>query len=549
LDLSKVKHVGRLKDIVFVLLKYGFDDVVERLEVPGKLLLKRVIRVDEELTTSQRIRHTLEELGPTFIKFGQVMSLRTDILPAELVLELRKLHDRVPPVSFTEIRGKVEQELGDSIESVFIQFDEEAVAGASLAQVHRGVLREGRQAVAVKVQRPGIRHSIDSDLALMKTLAKQLDRRMEAAAVYDLPHLVDEFKKTLLRELSYVREARHMRIFRGNFSGDPGVHVPELYEQHSTDKLLVMELIDGVKMSELTASDSTHRPDLARRGLRITVKQILEDGFFHADPHPGNIFVRDDDVLCMIDCGMVGRLTLEMRFKLTEMLQATVDKDGMRLLEVLLDVTHGYDRVDRYALHRDLLDLLDGYHSVPLEELNLGGFLAEITDILREHRLKLPQDLAIMIKALVTAEGVARELDPELDVVAEVQPLVDQLVYEQWKPHQIWRSIRSNLRQIAALQKQLPRRLGQISEKLERGELAVKFQHENLEDLENTLEDIASRLTVAIIVAAIVVGSSLIVTADVGPTMFGYPALGIIGYLFSAVLGLWIVFNILRSHW
>jgi ubiquinone biosynthesis protein len=280
----------------------------------------------------------------------------------------------------------------------------------------------------------------------------------------------------------------------------------------------------------------------------VTVNQILRDGFFHADPHPGNLIVRSDRVLCLLDCGMVGRLTDEMRFKLTDMIQAVIRKDAERLVDVLLDLTRPFERTRHEALQRDVLDLLDVYHSVPLSRLNLGKFLAQIADLLREHGLRLPQSLAVMIKALVTAEGVARQLNPELDVVAEVQPMVARLVAEQWSPENLWRVIRGNLRHIWILQKHLPLRMSQIIEKLNRGELTVRFRHENLEPVVHTLEDIASRLTVAVILGSIVIGSSLIITTGIGPYIFGFPALGVVGYLISVVLGFWIVFNIIQSQ-
>ncbi len=550
MDLNTIKHAGRLTDIAFVLMKYGFDDVVERLELPGKLLLKRVSRVKEPLTTPERIRRTLEDLGPTFVKFGQVIGLRPDLIPSELVVELRKLQDQVPPVDFSELREKLEASIGGPVEETFIQFEERPMAAASLAQVHRGVLRDGRHAVAVKIQRPNIRQTIDSDLAIMELIARQLDQRMESAGLMDLPRLVEEFRKTLSRELDYHREARHMRIMTANFADDPLVHVPVLYERLCTETMLVMELVDGVKLNEALPDDAERRGELARRGLRVVVKQVLEDGFFHADPHPGNILVRDGRVICMLDCGMVGRLTRGTRYRLTELIGATVDKDSDRLLDVLLDITRARrEGVDRRSLERDLLDLLDGYHSVPLAELNLGNFLSELTAALRDNGLRLPQDLAIMIKAMITSEGVARELDPELNVIEEVRPILEGLVAEQRRPENVWRGIRNNIRQVLALQKQLPNRLSQITQKLEQGELSIHFRHENLDELHHTLEDIASRLTVAIIVGSIVIGSSLIVTAKVGPLLFGYPAFGVIGFLISALLGLWIVINILRARW
>lgn len=547
MDLQTIRHAGRFTDIGLILLKYGFDDVVHRLELPGKLLLRRVSRVGEELTTAERLRKTLEELGPTFVKLGQVFSMRSDLLPAEWVFELRKLHDHVPPVPFDRMKGHLESNLRRPLAEVFVRFEEEPMAAASLAQVHRAVLREGRQAVAVKIQRPNIRADIDGDIAMMEWLATRLNNHFDAAAMVDLPQLVREFRRTLLRELDYTREARHMAIFRANFADDPMVHIPELYGEHCSSKMLVMELVDGVKLHREAFEDEGQRKELARLGLGVVAKQVLMDGFFHADPHPGNLLIRDGRILCMLDSGMVGRLTRETRFKLTELIQATVEKDVDRLLDTLINLTDGYDRVDRRSLERDLLDLLDSYHSVPLAELNLGAFLAEITDALRENGLRLPQNLAVMIKALITSEGVARELDPDLNVIQELRPIVRQLMIEQRRPENIWRGVRRNLTQVLTLQRQLPSRLGQISRKLEKGELTVRFRHENLQGLHHTLEDIASRLTVAIIVGSIVIGSSLIVTAGVGPMMFGLPALGVIGYLISALLGLWIVVNILRA--
>lgn len=547
MDLHTIRHAGRFTDIGLILLKYGFDDVVHRLELPGKLLLRRVSRVGEELTTAERLRKTLEELGPTFVKLGQVFSMRSDLLPAEWVFELRKLHDHVPPVPFDRMKGHLESNLRRPLSEVFVRFEEQPMAAASLAQVHRAVLREGRQAVAVKIQRPNIRADIDGDIAMMEWLATRLNNHFDAAAMVDLPQLVREFRRTLLRELDYTREARHMAIFRANFADDPMVHIPELFGEHCSSKMLVMELVDGVKLHREAFEDEGQRKELARLGLGVVAKQVLVDGFFHADPHPGNLLIRDGRILCMLDSGMVGRLTRETRFKLTELIQATVEKDVDRLLDTLINLTDGYDRVDRRSLERDLLDLLDSYHSVPLAELNLGAFLAEITDALRENGLRLPQNLAVMIKALITSEGVARELDPDLNVIQELRPIVRQLMIEQRRPENIWRGVRRNLTQVLTLQRQLPSRLGQISRKLEKGELTVRFRHENLQGLHHTLEDIASRLTVAIIVGSIVIGSSLIVTAGVGPMMFGLPALGVIGYLISALLGLWIVVNILRA--
>ena len=545
--LTGVGHVGRLKDIVLILARYGFDDIADRLALPGKLLVHKAMHVDERLTTAERVRLALQDLGPTFVKFGQVMSMRADLLPADWLHELRKLHAEVPPVPLAEIRPQIERDLRRPLEEVFVRFDETPIAAASLAQVHRAVLREERRAVAVKVQRPDIRDSIDADFAIMKTIANRLDQRMAGASMFDLPKLVEEFRRTLFRELDYGREARNMRIFRANLDDSQSIRVPELFERLSSPTMIVMELVDGVSLSDVPAGEPERRRKLARLGLQGIIRQVFRDGFFHADPHPGNIVVGPEDTLYMLDCGMVGRVTEETRFRLTDLIQATIGRDPERLVNVLLDLTEEHERIDRQALQLDVLDILDAYHSVPLEKLRLGRFLSEVADLLNRHKLRLPENLTMVIKTLITAEGVARELHPGLDVVSELRPLISQLVAEHYKPENLWRSVRSQLSLFWSLQRRLPKRLSHIVEKLERGELTMRFEHENLEKLQHTLDNIASRLTVAIIIAAMLIGSSLIVTAQVGPTLFGFPALGVIGYTISGLLGLWIVFSILRS--
>jgi ubiquinone biosynthesis protein len=547
-DIKAVKHLGRFKDIVVTLFRYGFDDVVERLDLPGKILIEKIRKVDREMTTWERFRHMLDDLGPTYIKFGQIMSLRPDLIPNPLILELRKLQDEVAPVGYDTIRNQVEKSLQLPLTQVFSRFEEKPLAAASLAQVHRAVLRDSGQVVAVKVQRPKIRQMIETDLYILELIAGQLDDRMESVRIYDLPTLVQEIKKTLLRELDFTREARHMKICRGNLSETQEVYIPQVYERYSTDRILTMELVQGTKMKELAPDDQFDREILAKRGLRLTIKQVLEDGFFHADPHPGNVIILDDNVLCILDWGMVGRLTRRARYELIDLINAVVDKDSERILTILVNLTQVDGSVIPRRMEREILDILDIYHSLPIQELNLGQLLLDISTMLRENRLKVPVDLAVMIKALITAEGTARQLYPELNVVKEAEPYVKRLALERWKPEVLWRDLRRNLSTLFTLQRELPLRLSQIVEKIDRGELNIRFQHANLKGLRSTLENISNRLTLGIIIAALIIGSSMIITTGVKPLLFGFPALGIIGYMVSGVLGLWLVFNILRSR-
>ncbi|MGW8223209.1 MAG: ABC1 kinase family protein, partial [Syntrophobacteria bacterium] len=509
---------------------------------------EKIRKVDREMSTWERIRHMLVDLGPTYIKFGQIMSLRPDLIPRPLILELRKLQDEVAPVKYQEIQEVVEKNLRRPISEVFSFFDEEPLAAASLAQVHRAILRENKEVVAVKVQRPKIRQVIEPDLYILSRIAGQLHERMEWGKTYDLPKLVQEIRKTLLRELDFTREARHMKICRNNFSEMEEVYIPRLYEDYCSEHVLTMELVQGIKMKDLGPEHDLDRELLARRGLRLTVKQVLEDGFFHADPHPGNVMILDGNVFCLMDWGMVGRLTRKMRYELIDLINAVVDKDSEKIQDILLDLARADGSRPERRMEREILEILDIYHSLPIQDLNLGQLLLDITTMLRENKLRVPADLAVMIKALITAEGTARELYPELNVVEEAKPFVRKLAMERWKPQVVWRDLRRNFSTLFTLQKELPTRFRQIIEKIDRGELNIRFQHANLGGLRNTLENITNRLTLGIIIAALIVASSMIITTGVKPLLFGFPALGIIGYLVSGVLGLWLVYNILRSR-
>ncbi len=548
MDIKAVRHLGRFKDIAVTLFRYGFDDVLERLDLPGKIIFEKIRKVDREMSTWERLRHTLEDLGPTFIKFGQIMSLRPDLVPNALIVELRKLQDEVAPVTYEAIREVVEKNLQRPLAEVFSLFEEKPLAAASLAQVHRAVIRESGQVVAVKIQRPRIRQVIEPDLYIMEIVAGQLNERMEAAQIYDLPNLVQEVKKTLLRELDFTREARNMKIFRSNVAQNKDVYVPFLVEKYTTEQLLTMELVQGTKLKDLTPEDDFDPEILAKRGMSLTVKQVLEDGFFHADPHPGNVVILDGNVFCLLDWGMVGRLTRRTRYDLIDLINAVVDKDSEKILSILLSLAQVRGSISPRRLEREILDILDVYHSLPIQELNIGHLLLDITTMLRENRLQVPVDLAIMIKALITAEGTARQLYPELNVVEEAKPYVRRLAMERWRPDVVWRDFRRNVSDLLRLQKELPVRFNQIIEKIDRGDLKIRFRHENLGGLRNTIQNITNRLTLGIIIAALIIGSSMIITTGVKPLLFGFPALGIIGYSVSGVLGLWLVFNIIRSR-
>jgi ubiquinone biosynthesis protein len=548
MQIKTISHVGRFKDVLTTLVKYGFDDVVERLDLPGMDFVRSLHKTDTKLGTCQRVRLALEDLGPTFIKFGQIMSQRPDLVPKDLIEELQKLQDEVAPTDTADIRQVIEKSFEKPFKGVFSIFDEQPQATGSLSQVHRAVLKDTGQIVAVKVQRPGIRQTVKTDIEIMGVIADQLHDRVKDLEIYDLPNLVRVSGKTLLRELDFAREAHHMEIARTHLADDNGVSIPKTYPDYSTDRVLVMEFVQGTRLKGMDLETLDNRQDLAKRGMRTVIKQILKDGFFHADPHPGNVHITRNNDICFLDWGMVGRLTDDDREELINLVDTIVKRDSARLVEALLLFANTRGSIDRRGLERDLLDVFDTYYALPLKDLSLGHLLLDLTELLGKYQLQIPADFSVMVKALVSAEGTARMLHPDLNVIAEAEPHIRELVGDRFRPRALLKNLRYMALRALALQKQLPRRLLQIVEKVERGNLSVQFEHKNLDPLQNTLENTFNRLTFGIIIAALIIGSSLIVTTGVKPLLFGLPALGLIGYCISACLGLWLVWNIIRKR-
>ncbi len=549
MDLFPLARLGRFRDIITVLFRYGFDDIAERLQFRGKVLIERARADLPEMTTWERTRRALEELGPTFVKFGQLLSLRADLLPMDLIRELERLQDDVAPESFATIKEAVEESLGRTLAEVFSEFSETPLAAASLAQVHRAVLRTEQVAVAVKVRRPGVSAVIDTDLYILEHIAPHLEEHLELARTYNLVSLVVELRRSLLRELNYCREARNMKIVAANFADNKNVFIPAVHEGYSNEKLIVMDLVEGVKLKNFKEEDLGRRERVAHLGISVTIKQILEFGFFHADPHPGNFLVLPGDTICLLDWGVVGIITADVRHDLVDLISAIVGRDEQKTLDLLL--RFGGEQavtVNERLLERDILEMLYAYHNVALEEIRFQDLLTDINHLLATHRLRVPSDLALMLKALVTAEGTARKLLPSLNVVEELKPYLGRLAGERWRPASLWRRLSHNLYHLAILNANLPKRLNGIIRKVEQGELNIRMQHENLGGLRRTLDATSNRIASAIITSSMIIGSSMIITTGVKPLLFGYPAIGIIGYIISAIMGIGLVINIMGSR-
>ncbi|HEC23051.1 MAG TPA: AarF/ABC1/UbiB kinase family protein [Chloroflexi bacterium] len=548
---QRVRHLGRYREIAQVLIKHGFGDLVNRLGLPERLSLPRrgMQEKPSPLDTSTRIRLALEELGPTFVKLGQVLSTRPDLLPPSFIAELRKLQDEVPPVPWDEIRAQIERELDGPLESVFAEVEEKPLAAASLAQVHAARLLDGSE-VVIKIQRPGIRSVIEIDLEIMFDLANLLQAHTPLGELYDLPAIAEEFAYTLQTELDYRHEARHAERFRRNFAGEPSLHIPRIYWDTLTRRMLVMERLHGVKIDDrealIAAGYDPHR--VALKAVRIIIKEVLEDGFFHADPHPGNFVVMEGEVIGAMDFGMVGWLEPRQRIELAQLYIAAVRLDVDRVVDYLVQLGVTPYTVDRAGLHRDISRLLRKYQGIPVKDIRFQEVMDEVMTIAFRYHLHLPADLWLLSKTLVMMEGVAHRLDPDFDIFAVSEPHVRRLAWELLLPRTWGPELLKTAGAWATLLGAAPESSLAILRRLEKGELEVVLRHRGLEQALVQLDRITDRLVVSILVAALIVGIALLIPALSLNERGGWVlVMFVIAFAAASFLGFWLLLSILRA--
>jgi ubiquinone biosynthesis protein len=552
------RNIKRYRQIVSVFIKYGFGGLLEQLNLDyylalGKSLITRQrIRHDELIryTPGERMRLALEELGPTFVKLGQLLSTRPDLVPPEILVELRKLQDKVPGFPFEEVKSQVESSLGRKISETFAEFSPQPVAAASISQVHRARLKEGHL-VAVKVQRPGIESQIATDIDIMFSLAELAAKHISEMEPYQPILLVREFAKSIRQELDFQIEGRNIDRFADNFAGDKSIHIPKVYWDYCSGTVLTMEWIDGVRIDELCQPGAGCDYDpkvLAARGADFYLRQILEFGLFHGDPHPGNLYILPGNVIAPIDFGIVGRLDDELAGALLELLLAVVKKDVDGLVRVMHKIgVVDEDNIDMRELRADLFDLLDRYAGASLQSLRLKSLVQDFIRIISYHQIRFLPDFILLLRVLIAVESTARDLDPEFDFVRHSAPLVRELAEKRFSAEQLREIVEFQLKEIVSLLKIIPGSTRDILKKLSRGRMRLEFEHLGLERFSRNLDRIANRLSFTMVVSAIIIASSLIMTADNGYKVFGYPLLGIIGYLMAGGLGTWLAIVILRS--
>jgi ubiquinone biosynthesis protein len=539
--------VKRFRNISVILAKYGFDEILGRAHLP--LQLKAALRkpIGKVRTSPERLRLALEELGPTFIKFGQTLSTRSYLFPPEYSRELAKLQDKVKPEDFETICQVVTAELGKPIEQAFESFDTEPFASASIAQVHRAKLKTGEE-VVVKVQRPAVRETLAVDIMILEDIARLLEEHVPESKRYDPTGIVREFKRTSKREVDFGIERANIEVFRRNFAESEEVYVEKTYGDYSTSRVLTIEFIDGIKISDVDRLKEANvdAAAVARIGARAVLKQVFEDGFFHADPHPGNIFVLRDGRIAPIDFGMVGRLTDDDMDALSDLFIGFVRKDPDRLLRVMERLDLIPASVDKREVVEDLMMLIDKYGTMSLGQVNMKELISEVMSFLTLYRIKMRTEFLLLGKALGIYEEVGRVLDPDFNMLEEAKPYVEKLVRRKYSVSGLLGRRTSDIGEVVSQLAAIPGDLASLIAVARAGKLHIEFEHLGLEKLTSEFEKSSSRISFSMLVAALVVASCLIMVFGKDAVPY-HRALGTGGFIFAAVVGLWLLIDTIRS--
>jgi ubiquinone biosynthesis protein len=545
---SLVRDLPRLHEIAAVLIHYGWGDIVrvlgiaKLLERAGKLLHWHPSTKAEELELPVRIRLALTDLGPTYVKLGQVLASRVDVFPPSWIAEFEKLHNQVPPVPFDEIRPELEARYGRPLDEVFAGFETEAFAAASIAQVHRATLQDGTR-VVVKVRRPGIVAKVEADLRILNHVARLLEMEIPESRRYRPSQIVGQLRRSLRGELDLVREARNIDVFARHFRDDATVHIPNVFWEYCGETVNVQEELRGIPGTELerARAEGMDLPMLAARGADVVLKMILIHGHYHADPHPGNVMYLSDNRIGILDFGMVGRLTDARRDQIINFLGALIRKDELDMLNVLI-MWAGDAVVDEDKLAYDLSEIMFAYDDLPLKEIRFGPLLSDITAIMRENNLAMPADLTLLFKALITLEGLGHQLNPDFHMVDHLEPFVWQVIESRYTPEALMKRARHGMKEISDVMLGLPRDLARLFRQARRGRLRIDLDLKRLDHFGQQLNHAANRLTMGVLTASLVIGSSIVMTVEGGPKL-----LGLFGFILAFFNGLWIIMSIWRS--
>jgi len=551
--LVAMRDLPRLKEISGILIRHGLGEFTQRLKLPravekaGEWLNLSLPESAAGQPTPVRVRLAFEELGPTFIKLGQILSTRVDVFSPDWIAEFEKLQAHVPPVPPEVLDALVTKALGASPATLFTEFDPTPIGAASIAQVHRARLPDGSE-VAVKLRRPGIVEKVEADLRILSHIAHLIEMEFPETRRYQPAEIVKQFARSLRRELDLAVEARNMERFGRDFADDPIIHVPSVYWQYTNPQINVQSFVDGIPATRIDqlADSGLDARVLARHGADAVLRMILINGFFHADPHPGNVFFLEGERLGLVDFGMVGRLSHARRDEIVDLLAALAERDERAILDVLIEWT-GSHPVDEHKFAYDISELMFAYDHVPLKNINITQLINDIMGLVREHSIVLPPDLTLLFKALITLEGLGRQLDPDFQLIEHITPFVRELMIERFHPTSLFKRGKHSLNEAVGILAGLPRDLIRIGKDIRHGKFRVNLDLKRLDNFGRQLDKSANRLTMGIVTGCLIIGSSIVMTVNAGPKLFGLPFFGFLGYIVAFFNSVWIMWSIWRS--
>jgi len=544
-----LKNAARVRTIVGVFAKNGFQNLAEKIRL-GRFLLERFMPASEmdKFTPAERTRMAFEELGPTFVKLGQVLATRPDLVPEEFVEEFKKLHDNVASLPFSSIKALIEDEFGESLDQIFATFEVAPLGAASIAQVHGATLHDGSE-VVVKVQRPGIVDVIADDLNILYYVAELLQKYVPEVRVFNPVGIVDEFFKSLELETNFIVEANNIRRFKDNFKSDPSVIIPEVYMDYCSRRILVLEALKGVPLSQKASleQEGIDRQEVMRIGIRCYFKQVFKFGLFHGDLHAGNIFIMPDSKIGLVDFGIVGRLNRRVQDAIASLFVALYSEDYERLAYEYVELApyEGHVNVDQFA--KDLQDLLAPHFGLSMKNVDLGRLLMDSTAVAARHRLVLPSELMLFFKSIVTVEGMAHMIVQDFNLLDYALEFAEEIVRTKYAPERVRDEILLFGRDSSALLKSLPRQMKQVFRKLSHPGFAVRISLVELDELKRAIEASANILFLGIIVGALIIGGSLTMTAASEPVFLNMPMSSAVCYLLAGILGVVGFINYIRK--
>ena len=550
--IKEVRDIKRFNQILIVLFEEGFEFLLTKIKlrqyIPLTKRLKSKLRKSQEIKPEVRLRKTLERLGPTFIKFGQLLSVRPDLIPKEYVKELEKLQDSVPPFSFNEVKSIIEKEFGKSIEHLFLHFEKKPIASASISQVHKAVLKTGER-VAVKVQRPNVKSIMETDIEIMFYFAKLLESHVENMRRFKPVKIVSEFKDWTERELDFRLEARNAKRFYENFKGSKTVHIPKVSDELTSERVLTLEFIDGIELHNIKEIKKRKLDfnEIMKNGFNAIMTQVFVHGIFHADPHPGNIIVMKNNSLGFVDFGIVGYFDERLKQKCVDLIYGIVEQDEEIVMDTLVSMGMESDELNFEQLKSDIGFIIQPLQSSSIKDIKVSKVLEEILDIALRHRLKVPAPFVLFGKTIMTLEGVALEYDPNFKLVETAKPFIESIILKRKSPFYAWKSFVHNINRYKKFAEEFPEKAERALDKIQRGTIKVDIEDTDIRKLSLEIDRSSNRVAYGLLIAALLITSAILINVQKGPTILGVPFLSFFSFFFASILMFILFISIVRE--